>query len=1043
MSGAVSIQTLGGVPNPPAETITPGTFAVGINLSGMEYNGGPNAVAGTTYVVPTLSELTYYKSQGQDVIRLPISWESMQTTLGGPLNATYLANVEAVVANAASLGMKVILDIHDYGGYNGVKIGTPGVTDANFANLWKQLATAFVGNPGIGGYDLMNEPSNMPSATAWTSAAQAAITAIRGVDTATPIYVEGNNYANAANWSTENPGFAQLVDPSSNLVFSAHVYLDNDGSGTHFDWAQQAASGDTTNIGVERLSNFVTWLQANNLKGDIGEIGVGNDNPNWLTALDDTLAYAKASNLQVTYWAGGPWLGSYPMSVEPVNGVSAPQMAVLDKYSGDYPNVTVASVSGTAAPNATIYLSENEVVLATTTANASGAWSYTLTGLSNGVHIIVAGESLPTVDGTIAATVFNLVQPGNNRVGDGGQVVASAGSPANGAIIVNGGTETVLSGGVASGTAVSNGGLEVVVSGGTSLGTTVASGGTMIVLPGAIMSGTVVVPGGNVISTGVVTATASGFVADGAATSGMVVSAGNAEYVLSGGTDSGAYVGGIEIVYSGGAAVNTTVESGGMLIVSAGATSGVSIKSGGAETVSSGGVAISTTITSGGTQTVLAGGVASSTVVQRGGIETVSSGGATSGSLVNYGGAEFVSAGGVARGGIVASSGSETVSAGGLAVATVVSGGGTDMILSGGIASGTLLNSGGTEVIAGGGESIGTVVKASAFQWDDGTAIGAIVSGTQTVSSGATATGTAIASGGLQRVYSAGIVSATVIGSGGYENISAGADAFTTTINAGGMETVYSAGISFAADVLSGGIIMVTSSGTASGSILAGGTEVVSSGGVSNASLVSSGGSQVISSGGMALGAVISAGGSQIVSSGGYAGNTVISSGGVQTVFGGGRTGAATIMGGGTEALQAGAVVSGAMAFLGNNGTLSIAGTSLPTNVISGFDANGTTGDDIVLTGYSYSSADSVTLSASNLLTINLNGTNLKLQFNTSQSYTSAYFAVETNSLGQVVIVDPPGKAPSAPLGGHAILAATTPHDVAAYVPPIPKIPII
>ncbi len=409
---ALTINILGGTQVTNTETIAPGTFAIGVNLSGMEY-GTQGAVQNTNYVVPTLSELQYYRSQGTDLIRLPLSWETLQTTLNGPLTASYVANIKSVLANAASLGMKVILDIHNYGSYNGVKIGTPGVTDAEFANLWKQLSTAVAGSPGLGGYDLMNEPSNMPSATAWTSAAQAAITAIRGVDTKTPIYVEGNDYSNAQNWSTLNPGLATLADPSHNLVFSAHVYLDSNDSGTNYDWSQQAMLGSTVETGVDRLENFVGWLQQYHLKGDVGEVGVGNDNSAWLDGLNNTLAYAKANNLQTTYWAGGAWWGSYPMSVEPSNGVSAPQMAVLDQYSGNYEKVSVAKLAGTAADNSTVYLSQNDVLLATVKAGAAGNWSYTFTNLPNGVHTIVAGTTKPTVDGTIAAITFDLVAKAN------------------------------------------------------------------------------------------------------------------------------------------------------------------------------------------------------------------------------------------------------------------------------------------------------------------------------------------------------------------------------------------------------------------------------------------------------------------------------------------------------------------------------------------------------------------------------------------------------------------------------------------------------
>jgi len=75
----IAIKTIGGVAQTPNDVISPGSFGIGINLSGMEYNGGANAKAYTTYAVPSLAEMTYYKSQGQDIIRLPISWQSIQT----------------------------------------------------------------------------------------------------------------------------------------------------------------------------------------------------------------------------------------------------------------------------------------------------------------------------------------------------------------------------------------------------------------------------------------------------------------------------------------------------------------------------------------------------------------------------------------------------------------------------------------------------------------------------------------------------------------------------------------------------------------------------------------------------------------------------------------------------------------------------------------------------------------------------------------------------------------------------------------------------
>ena len=154
----------------------------------------------------------------------------------------------------------------------------------------------------------------------------------------------------------------------------------------------------------------------------------------------------------------------------------------------------------------------------------------------------------------------------------------------------------------------------------------------------------------------------------------------------------------------------------------------------------------------------------------------------------------------------------------------------------------------------------------------------------------------------------------------------------------------------------------------------------------------------------------------------------MISSGGMQIVLSGGKTSGATILAGGTEVLQAGAGASGAMSFIGSNGTLSLGGTALPSNVMSGFDANGATGDQVVLTGYSYALADSVTLGSGNTLTVNLDGKYLKMQFDAAQNYAGSHFAVQTNAAGQVVIVDTPSvgvlthvisaSAPVAPANG-------------------------
>jgi endoglucanase len=330
-------------------------FYVGANLAGLEFT--PWKMPGTPhfdYAVPTPEELDYLNSRNLTIIRLPFRWQRVQSELGGALDDTYLGFITDTVDFAGARGMKIILDVHDYGKYGSDKIGDGVVTSQHFADLWTRLATAVVGKPGLGGYDLMNEPQNMPSPDAWPAAAQAAIDAIRTVDTSTPIIVEGDNWASAASWLKYNSDLI-LTDPSDNLIYSAHTYFDRDSSGTHFDWDEEVAAGDvlqdppgplTTDIGVQRLEDYVGWLREHGLRGLIGEVGTPNGHPAWLETLDNTLAYCEENSLPVTYFSAGAWFQNYAMGITPqVDGRNTVQMAVLDKYTGA-PAPTVYYLSG-------------------------------------------------------------------------------------------------------------------------------------------------------------------------------------------------------------------------------------------------------------------------------------------------------------------------------------------------------------------------------------------------------------------------------------------------------------------------------------------------------------------------------------------------------------------------------------------------------------------------------------------------------------------------------------------------------------------------
>jgi endoglucanase len=304
-------------------------FHMGINLAGGEY-GDAGGQYGTNYIYPGHDSIDYYASKGMDVVRLPFLWERVQPTMNGALDANELQRIDDFVDYANSKGMKVILDVHNYGSGFGNLIGSPGTPDSAFADLWGKLAGHYADNPNTI-FGLMNEPHEQ-SAEQWLGSANAAIAAIRDAGaTSQEILVPGTHWDGAWSWTTSDNAKVigkGIVDPANNFAFEVHQYLDSDGSGTHADVV-------STTVGAERLKEITTWAEATGNKLFLGEFGVAQDQKS-LAALDQMLSFAQAhSNVWQggTYWAGGPWWGDYKYSAEPNQGVEKAQIAVLQNHT--------------------------------------------------------------------------------------------------------------------------------------------------------------------------------------------------------------------------------------------------------------------------------------------------------------------------------------------------------------------------------------------------------------------------------------------------------------------------------------------------------------------------------------------------------------------------------------------------------------------------------------------------------------------------------------------------------------------------------------
>lgn len=299
----------------------------GVNLAGAEFGG-------FAFYPTQPQQFDYYLSKGQKLMRIPFKWERIQPVLGGPLNISAMNSLDTVVALARARGMKVILDLHNYGRYNGDANVIGGTVPVSaFKDVWKKLAEHFSNDPAIYGYGIMNEPHGMNGA--WPAASQAAVDGIREEDAASWIIVAGENWSSASAWRSSNANL-HVTDPQNKVMYEAHCYFDS--TGTKGDGVYEGTfeqDNPNPNVGVLRAAPFILWLQERGARGFFGEYGVPKNEPRWHPILDRFMNYTFSNGTSGTYWAGGMhWTASSLLNCSPTNNYTtdAAVMEVIEDY---------------------------------------------------------------------------------------------------------------------------------------------------------------------------------------------------------------------------------------------------------------------------------------------------------------------------------------------------------------------------------------------------------------------------------------------------------------------------------------------------------------------------------------------------------------------------------------------------------------------------------------------------------------------------------------------------------------------------------------
>lgn len=353
----------------------------GVNLSGAEFGTALPGTKGTDYTWPTKAEVDYFTAKGMNTFRVQFQWERLQPTAKGVFNATYAADLDALVVYATSKGATVLLNPQNFARYYGKVVGTVDVPNDVFADLWTRLALKYASNPKVM-FGLVNEPHDMPTEQ-WLAAANAATAAIRAAGATNVISVPGNAWTGAMHWTSNWYGtpnstvMLKYVDPKNNSIFEVHNYLDSDAGGGGTECVNAT-------VGSDRMKNVVAWARTNGKKLMLGEFGA----PNTATckaAITDLLTYIQNNSDVVVgwaWWAAGPWWGDYQLTIEPKNGVDRPQMAWIQPFlqtttvvdAGADTGTIVDSGTSPTKPVAPIAFTKNTVF--TLVVNGVTSWAY-------------------------------------------------------------------------------------------------------------------------------------------------------------------------------------------------------------------------------------------------------------------------------------------------------------------------------------------------------------------------------------------------------------------------------------------------------------------------------------------------------------------------------------------------------------------------------------------------------------------------------------------------------------------------------------------
>ena len=290
---------------------------LGMNISGLDLNFS---------FTQNQAHIQHFASLGFNVFRIPFKWELIQPTLGGTIDPTYLANMMNYVNLGTQLGVQILLDMHNYGAYNGnLTLSSGGPTTAQLSNCWVQIATSpgIMNNPNVR-LGIQNEP-HIDTAD-WTVIHNQIVSDLRAAGVTDWVHAAVNNGPMLGVGSIN--GF---VDSLNKTYFEGHQYTDPTQQGK----AAIAAANLSDYIALACRAVQLYRQTGSTVKLFWGEVGF-DTGATAMASLALFLGYIQqnaATFNGITFWSAGQEFGTnYVYDMNDTNGTDMPQTVYAQQF---------------------------------------------------------------------------------------------------------------------------------------------------------------------------------------------------------------------------------------------------------------------------------------------------------------------------------------------------------------------------------------------------------------------------------------------------------------------------------------------------------------------------------------------------------------------------------------------------------------------------------------------------------------------------------------------------------------------------------------